>query len=50
MRGGGASHYPLGALVMDWSMALLASIPSVAHIVLPHVLDEVDLLEALWSR
>lgn len=30
-------------------MALFAFVPSVAHIVLPHVLDEVDLLEALWS-
>lgn len=30
-------------------MALFASIPSVARIVLPHVLYEVDLLEALWS-
>lgn len=30
-------------------MGLFSFIPSIAHIMLPHVLDEVDLFEALWS-
>lgn len=29
--------------------SVLVCIPSIAHIMLPHVLDEVDLLETLWS-